>query len=175
MTPGPGRRQDEAVPLPTTVRRAALEDGDAPVVSRLVGAYLRRTEEEKARHLDGVVRDDGAELPVAYRAEVAGPAAAYAGAVVRLAELGGVPVGVLVTAPAAGASELKRLWADPAARGRGVGSALLDAAVQETDGPLRLSVWDWRVDVLRLYESRGFVRVPSWDGRPRLVRLRREG
>jgi GNAT superfamily N-acetyltransferase len=143
-------------------------------VSRLVGAYLRRTEEEKARHLDGTVLDDDAELPVAYRAEVARPAAAYAGAVVHLAELDGVPVGVLVTAPVGGTSELKRLWADPAARGRGVGSALLDAAVRDADGPLRLSVWDWRLGVLRLYESRGFVRVPSWDARPRLVCLRRE-
>lgn len=54
-------------------------------------------------------------------------------------------------------------------RGRGVGSALLEAAVAATDGDVRLSVWDWRTGVIRLYESRGFAQVPSWDARERLV------
>ena len=73
----------------------------------------------------------------------------------------------------ADASEVKRLWADPARRGLGVGSVLLDTALRLHAGTIRLSVWDWRHDAVRLYESRGFRRVPSWDPRPRLLCLER--
>ena len=61
------------------------------------------------------------------------------------------------------------------ARGRGVGSALTDTAIAATAGPLRLSVWDWRSAALRLYGSRGFERVASWDERPRMVCMERAG
>lgn len=66
--------------------------------------------------------------------------------------------------------EIKRLWVDPRARGQRVGSALLDAACYSANSlPMRLTVWDWRDDAIGLYRSRGFVAVPTWDRRPRLV------
>ncbi|RXZ73166.1 GNAT family N-acetyltransferase [Agromyces albus] len=72
-----------------------------------------------------------------------------------------------------GAREGRALAWHPGARGRGVGSALLDAVLQKHPEPLRLSAWDWRSDAMRLYLSRGFIRVPSWDERPRLICMER--
>lgn len=141
-------------------------------MGRLVEAYLRQTEREKAAHLLGTFSAND-ELPVSYRAEAENPDAAYAGSSVYLAELGSTALGVAVLKRTGGATEIKRLWADPGARGRGVGSALLDAVLEEHPEPVRLSVWDWRSDAMRLYVSRGFARVPSWDERPRLVCMER--
>lgn len=142
-------------------------------MGRLVEAYLRQTEREKAAHLLGAPFRDIDELPADYRAEVTSPDAAYAGSSVYIAELGSLAVGVAVVKKAEGATEIKRLWTDPGARGRGVGSALIDAVLQEHPETVRLSVWDWRNDATRLYLSRGFTRVPSWDERPRLVCMER--
>jgi GNAT superfamily N-acetyltransferase len=155
------------------VRRAILGGRDSAEVGRLVEAYLRQTEREKAAHELRPPFSDSDELPARYRTEAARPDAAYAGAAVYLAELGSSAVGVAVIRSAEGATEIKRLWADPAVRGRGVGSALIDAVLEEHSEPVRLSVWDWRGDAMRLYLSRGFVRVPSWDERPRLVCMER--
>jgi GNAT superfamily N-acetyltransferase len=155
------------------VRDADLDGPDAAAVADLVGAYLRQTEREKAVHLAGRTRDAAAPLPSAYLAEVADPRAAYAGWSVRLAELGDGAAGVGVVRTTAEATEVKRLWADPARRGLGVGSALLDAVLERHPGTIRLSVWDWRHDAARLYESRGFREAASWDPRPRLVCMER--
>lgn len=135
-------------------------------VSALVEAYLAQTEREKAKHLG---EPFAAELPERYRPEIEHPARAYAGATVYLAELADSPVGVAVLQKSAEAHEIKRLWVDASARGHRVGSALIDAALSEQDRPVRLTVWDWRDDAIRLYRSRGFVDVPSWDDRPRLL------
>ncbi|WP_181157490.1 N-acetyltransferase [Microbacterium sp. MYb62] len=82
-------------------------------------------------------------------------------------------VGVVVLSVSDDVAEIKRLWTEPEVRGRGVGSALLDAALHDAAAlgvaQVRLSVWDWRGGPMRLYESRGFERVPSWDDRERLV------
>ncbi len=145
------------------VRRAAFPQ-DADAVATAVGAYLRRTEAEKSG-----ADDDSPELPERYRHEVEDPATAYAAACVLVAELDDVIAGVVVAVPQEGATEIKRLWADPSARGRGVGSALLDAAIAAADGDVRLSVWEWRDEAMRLYASRGFHLVEAWDDRPRLV------
>jgi putative acetyltransferase len=156
------------------IRAADLSGPDAAVVSAAVGAYLRQTEEEKRREGLSPLPDGDGALPERYRAEVDDPAAAYAGFHVLLAEVDDETLGVVVVAPLEDAAEIKRLWAAPAARGRGIGSALLDAAVAAADGAVRLSVWDWRAGAMRLYESRGFARVPSWDGRDRLVCMVRQ-
>jgi len=150
-----------------------MDGRDSAKVGRLVEAYLRQTEREKSVHLQRAPFRDNDELPAIYQAEAARPSASYAGASVYLAELGSAAVGVAVVKRAAGAMEIKRLWADPGARGRGVGSALLDAVLQEHQGLVRLSVWDWRDAAMRLYLARGFIRVPSWDERPRLVCMER--
>ncbi|MFK0403123.1 GNAT family N-acetyltransferase [Microbacterium sp. NPDC090225] len=153
------------------IRTADLSGTDAVAVGRLVKDYLRQTESEKVAHGAAPAPASDA-LPAAYRREVDDPADAYAGCPVFVAEIDGEVVGVVVLRPDAGGVEIKRLWASPLVRGRGVGSGLLDAAITAGEGDVRLSVWEWRTDVIRLYESRGFVRVPSWDARPALVCMR---
>ncbi len=158
------------------IRDADLTGTDAAIVGRLVGDYLLQTEREKAEH--GVIPPRAADvLGEEHRREVEHPHEVYAGYRVFLAEVDGEPSGVVVVRPATAlvaAGEIKRLWALPSVRGRGVGSALLGAAVAASGGAARLSVWDWRTDVIRLYESRGFRRVPSWESRERLVCMQRD-
>lgn len=156
------------------IREADLSGTDAVAVGRLVAEYLWQTEREKAEH--GVILARAAAsdaLPEAYRREVDDPAGAYADCAVFVAELDAEVVGVVVLRPGTEGIEIKRLWASPEVRGRGVGSGLLDAAIAAGGGAARLSVWDWRTDVIRLYESRGFVRMPSWESRERLVCMQR--
>lgn len=135
----------------------------------LLADYHLETEREK-----GMPVADVDALPDRYRREVHDPARAFADDRVLVAIDGGTAVGcVVLRAPRSGTSELTRLWADPAARGRGVASALLDTAETharsiETQA-LRLSVWEWRSPAIALYERRGFTRVDSWDVRPQLV------
>ncbi len=118
---------------------------------------MRQTELEKAAHLG--ITDGVAELPERYRAEIDDPARAYANAVVYVAEAGSL-VGVAVVQQRETASEIKRVWVDPRARGLRVGSALVDAIVRQHARPLRLTVWEWRDDAVRLYRTRG-ERTPA--------------
>lgn len=117
-------------------------------------------------------------LPDRYRAEISDPRTAFADDVVLVARSGGAAVGCLVvTAPADGQLEIKRLWTDPAYRGRGVASGLLGAAIahaaESGAGAVRLSVWSWRTGAIALYERFGFVVTESWDDRDQLVCLER--
>jgi GNAT superfamily N-acetyltransferase len=148
-----------------TVRRADLTGPDGPAVGRLVEAYLLQTEQEKTSRLGGAE----VTLPARYREEIDHPQRAYENAVVHLAELDRVPVGVAVVQLVGGVREIKRVWVDPRARGRRIGSRLIDAALRERDLPTRLTVWQWRRDAIRLYRRHGFVTVPSWDPRRGLV------
>ncbi|MDL5199326.1 GNAT family N-acetyltransferase [Streptomyces sp. ALI-76-A] len=152
--------------------QAATAAGPAGLAG-LLAAYHLRTEAEKGQAVSGVEA-----LPGRYRAEIADPRAAFADDVVLLALSGDTAVGCLVvTAPADGWSEIKRLWTDPASRGRGVASGLIGAALaQAADsgvGTVRLSVWAWRTDAIALYERFGFAVTPSWDERDQLVCMRR--
>ncbi|GEC76270.1 GNAT family N-acetyltransferase [Microbacterium maritypicum] len=155
------------------IRLADLTGPDAIEVGAAVRAYLQQTELEKSLQEHGAAPDPVPPLPERYLREVEDPAAAYAAHRVRVALLGARVVGVVVLSVRDEVAEVKRLWAEPAARGRGVGSALLDAALDDAAVlgavQVRLSVWDWRDGPVRLYESRGFERVPSWDDRERLV------
>lgn len=146
-----------------TVREADLSGPDARVAGDLIRAYLVQTESEKISHLG----TGATVLSEAHEREVADLDGVHAGAAVLLAEVDGVPSGVVVIRTSE--SELKRFWTAPGARGLGVGSALLDAAIASCRGDVRLSVWEWRAPALRLYESRGFVRVDSWEDRAGLV------
>lgn len=142
-------------------------------LTALLTAYHLRTEAEK-----GVPVDDVAALPARYLAEIADPRSAFAGDTVLLARCGDASVGCLVvTAPVAGRSELKRLWTDPDLRGRGVASRLIDAALtQVADAGVRtvaLSVWRWRAGAISLYAKLGFAVVDPWDERADLVCMER--
>lgn len=176
MTSQPARpSQEDFVPSALIIRGSSLEGDDARDVSALVSAYLMQTEREKRELGVGDSSSPTHVLPTQYEREMREPRGAYADCAVLIAEVEKRPVGVVVVRIAEGEAEIKRLWADPAVRGRGVGSALLDAALALAPGPIRLSVWEWRSAALRLYESRGFVRVASWDAREGLVCMTRRG
>ena len=139
----------------------------------LLAAYHLATEAEK-----GETVTDVDELPDRYRAEISDPGTAFAEDAVLLALVGDAAVGCLVmTAPADGWSEVKRLWTDPSVRGRGIASALLGAAFEQAEESgvktVRLSVWNWRTGAIALYERLGFAVVASWDARDRLVCMQR--
>ncbi|MDX3524228.1 GNAT family N-acetyltransferase [Streptomyces scabiei] len=150
-------------------RTVRTGDGPAPLLT----AYHLRTEAEK-----GVPVADAAQLPDRYRAEISDPACAFADDVVLLALTEDTVVGcVVVTGPADGHAEIKRLWTDPAFRGRGAASALLGSALAHAADrgadTVRLSVWQWRTAAVALYERLGFHVTESWDARERLVCMER--
>ncbi|MFI1151054.1 GNAT family N-acetyltransferase [Streptomyces sp. NPDC020817] len=147
----------------------SVEDG----LAGLLTDYHLRTEAEKGRAVADVHG-----LPERYRAEILAPRTAFADDAVLLALTGDTVVGCLVVAaPADGRSEIKRLWTDPAFRGRGIASGLLSAALAhaaESDvSGVRLSVWKWRSGAVALYERLGFVITESWDERDQLVCMQR--
>ncbi|WP_033439500.1 GNAT family N-acetyltransferase [Saccharothrix sp. NRRL B-16314] len=142
-------------------------------LTALLTAYHLRTEEEK-----DVPVADAEALPQRYRAEIADPRSAFADDVVLLARSDDAAVGCLVvTAPVDGAAEVKRLWTAPAARGQGVATALITAALDHLARTgvttVRLSVWKWRTGAIALYERLGFTVTGSWDDRPDLVCMHR--
>ncbi|WP_405839753.1 GNAT family N-acetyltransferase [Streptomyces sp. NBC_01518] len=150
-------------------RTLSAEDG----LGALLAAYHLRTETEKGKPVA-----DADALPDRYRSEISDPRTAFADDVVLVAVSGDAAVGCLVvTAPVDGRSEIKRLWAEPAFRGRGVASALLgDALAQAAEsgaGAVRLSVWSWRTGAIALYERLGFTVTESWDERDQLVCMER--
>jgi GNAT superfamily N-acetyltransferase len=153
----------------TSVRLAEFPR-DRTAVARLLSAYLRATEAEKAQH--GLVAAD-APLPDRYAREIANPEEALAGRCVLIATRDGADCGVVVVSKASEAAEISRFWTTPTVRGRGVGAALLRAAVNHAGRPVRLSVWSWRDPAIRLYRRHGFEVVPPWDDRPDLVCLER--
>ena len=139
----------------------------------LLTAYHLQTQVEKGEPVAGV---DG--LPERYRAEIAEPQAVFVDDVVLLAMSGDTAVGCLVvTAPVDGRSEIKRLWTDPAFRGRGVASGLVGAALAHAAesgvSAVRLSVWKWRAGAIVLYARLGFAVTESWDKRDQLVCMER--
>ncbi|MEU4169002.1 GNAT family N-acetyltransferase [Streptomyces sp. NPDC026665] len=150
-------------------RSLSVEDG----LAALLAAYHLRTEAEKG---EAVVDVDA--LPDRYRAEIEDPRNAFADDVVLIALSGSVTAGCLVvTAPADGRSEIKRLWTDPEFRGWGIASTLLHAALAQAGesgaSTVRLSVWKWRTGAIALYERLGFTVTESWDDRGQLVCMQR--
>ena len=91
---------------------------------------------------------------------------------VLLAELAGAPVGFALffqsysTFLAKPGLYLEDLFVRPAARGRGVGGALMSAcariAVQRSYGRFEWSVLDWNEPALRFYATLGAVPMSEW-------------
>jgi ribosomal protein S18 acetylase RimI-like enzyme len=161
--------QRDVVVLRWPDQASSAEDG----LAALLTAYHLATEAEK-----GVAVTDASRLPDRYREEILDPGTAFAGDVVLVALIGDTVVGCLVvTAPAGGRAEIKRLWTDPANRGRGIASRLLDAGLTQASesgvGRVRLSVWEWRTGAVALYERFGFMVTDSWDERDQLVCMER--
>ncbi|MFF5724169.1 GNAT family N-acetyltransferase [[Kitasatospora] papulosa] len=155
------------------VRRSAQDPCDQDGLAALLAAYHLQTQAEK-----GAAVADADRLPERYRAEVLDPDSAFADDVVLVALNGDAAVGcVVVTAPADGQCEVKRLWTVPELRGKGIASGLVTAALSHAAEigveRVRLSVWQWRTDAIALYERLGFTATESWDGRSRLVCMER--
>ncbi|MET7571005.1 GNAT family N-acetyltransferase [Streptomyces sp. NPDC005492] len=155
------------------VRWSGEDPSQLDALAGLLASYHLRTEDEKGEPVADVDA-----LPDRYRTEVRDPRAAFADAAVLLALCGETVVGCLVvTAPADGRSEIKRLWTDPEFRGRGAASRLITAALvqaaQSGAGTVQLSVWAWRTAAIALYERLGFTVTESWDARDRLVCMER--
>ncbi|MFI6893264.1 GNAT family N-acetyltransferase [Streptomyces sp. NPDC050256] len=158
---------------PAVVRPPAGSLATVHGLPALLADYHLQTEAEKGRPVT-----DAAALPAAYRAEVEDPDGAFAGTAVLVARDGDTAVGcVVVTAPVNGRAEIKRLWTTPGFRGRGVASALLDAALAHAARSgvrtVRLSVWRWRTGAVSLYERLGFSVTASWDEREELICMER--
>jgi ribosomal protein S18 acetylase RimI-like enzyme len=156
-----------------TVITADVSDAQhKAAVGQLLEQYHRQTEREKAIHGIGA-QTEGLPLPPKYQNEIDDPEASFAHAHVLMATDGPDVVGMLVLTVDAWASEVKRLWVTPSARGSGAGSALLQQALAVAkDFPsraVRLTVWPWREPALRSYRRLGFLDVPSWDPRSDLV------
>ena len=156
------------------VDEANILDGESRrEVSRLLEDYLLETEGEKALH--GLASaSQPASLPAHYQSEVDDPGAHFAGACILTATQDRVVCGMVIAVPGElGVWEIKRLWVDPPARGTGVGSALLQAALTSAAASggtvVRLTVWSWRESALRAYRRFGFTEVASWDERNELT------
>ncbi len=190
-----GRRADrDAIAVVPWDRRSASQRSE---LAALLAAYHLQTESEKGTSVVSIEH-----LPVRYAAEVTGPQHVFVDDVVLIARVRDpdvnqdrelardldrsqdldraqdLAVGCLViTSRGAGVLELRRLWTDPAHRGLGVASALLEAAhahaARVGASSLRLSVWDWRTDAIGLYERLGYTGVDPWDDRDRLCCLER--
>lgn len=167
-------RTGQDVKVTVSIRPALLDGADLGAVAAMLADYHAQTEGEKVAH--GAA--EPGELPERYAVEVREPAASFSGADVIVADRCGEAIGMAVLQRSVSDLEITRLWVAPAGRRSGAGSALMADAASRARAAgaagLRLSVWDWRSDALALYERQGFVQVPSWESRERLVCLRRE-
>ena len=83
-----------------------------------------------------------------------------------VAELDGVPVGCAGLRTGDGPPEVKRMYVDPAVRGRGVARALLRALVEHARAQgftsLRLETGTEQPEAQALYESEGWRPIPPF-------------
>lgn len=94
-------------------------------------------------------------------AEFAGPRGRF-----LIAYDGAVPVGCGGIRLAEGVAEIKRMYVDPAYRGRGIARALLaaleDAAADAGCSDIRLETGTAQPEALALYASSGYERIPPY-------------
>lgn len=128
--------------------RAARED-EGPALSRLARA---------AKAHWGYAE----ELLDSWAAELTFDAALFARAWIRVAEEGGVVLGVLALTGSGAEREIEHLWVEPSAHGRGVGRALVEAAVRAAreQGVRRIRI-DSDPNAVAFYERVGAKRIGS--------------
>lgn len=90
---------------------------------------------------------------------------------ILLARAGGAIAGVVCLQPLAeDICEMKRMWTDPAFRGRGIGrrlaEAIIDAARARGYRFMRLDTLARLSSAVMLYESMGFRRIPAYYPNP---------
>ena len=96
----------------------------------------------------------------------------YAPPLGRLFLAGEDPIGCIALRPLdeAGIGEVKRLYVRPAARGTGLGQALVETLLSHARAigyrELRLDTADWMQDAVRLYTRLGFVECPPYYHNP---------
>lgn len=137
------------------VVRAAEGAGDLEAVRRLVMA-----------HADARATTPGVEYARADAAGLPGPYVAPRGGL-WLAVAGERGIGCVALRPLDGrAAEVKRMFVDPAHRGRGVGRALMERVIAEArvrgHDVLRLGTLDDMAAAQALYASLGFVPIPRY-------------
>jgi GNAT superfamily N-acetyltransferase len=116
--------------------------------------------------LQPLVAAQEAEVMARYDSDDSGPGLS-AGTPCLLAHVGGRPVGCVALAHLGTAvGEVKRMYVDPAARGRRIGRLLLDAvedlAVARGYRLLRLEAGTQQPEALRLYDSAGWSRIECY-------------
>jgi GNAT superfamily N-acetyltransferase len=116
--------------------------------------------------LQPLVAAQEAEVMARYGSDDSGPGLS-AGTPCLLARVGDRPVGCVALARlSTGVGEVKRMYVDPAARGRRIGRLLLDAvedlAVERGYRLLRLEAGTQQPEALRLYDSAGWSRIECY-------------
>ena len=96
-----------------------------------------------------------------------------AGALLLARDAGGTPIGCVAIRPAGadGGCEMKRLYVAPAARGLGLGRALLDAVLGEAARlgyrEIRLDTLPTMTEAIAMYRRHGFAPIaPYYQGAP---------
>jgi ribosomal protein S18 acetylase RimI-like enzyme len=119
----------------------------------------------------GTFAEESQRTDDAWAARLAAPAlGAYQQGWPFAAQLDGTPVGLSWVKMEGAAASLYQVWVAPEARGRGVGAALLDAAITwaraRKANALHLSVTSGDGAAARLYRRAGFVDVGAPTPRP---------
>ncbi len=111
-------------------------------------------------------RIDGADAPSALPADFAPPGGSF----LVLFDAGGPIAGGGLKRLDDDLVEIKRMYVVPAARGRGVARALLQALEEEAgrlgDAAVRLDTGRHQPHARALYASAGYVEIPDYNGNP---------
>ena len=124
-------------------------------------------------YADGLGVDLGYQDFPTELATLPGKYAPPAGGLLLARDAGGAPIGCVALRPtgANGCCEMKRLYVAPAARGLGLGRALLDAVLAEAARlgyrEIRLDTLPTMTEAIAMYRRHGFAPIaPYYEGAP---------
>lgn len=138
----------------------AAEPPDSALAVELLGRYYSELD---ARFPGGFALERAVPVPAE---EFAGPNGAF-----LVARVGDEPVGCgALRKLEEGVAEVKHMWVDPSARGRGVGRRLL-AAVEEQAadlgcGLVRLDTSAYLPEAVALYKASGYREIHAYNDNP---------